>query len=181
MARGMNYSGMKFNYLTLLSYVRAGGQGVGAIWLARCDCGNTRDVTAKRVVHGQIRSCGKCELSRGHKSDLRAQTMKLRAAERKLYMRYITKASQKSIAWSLSPDQFIGIIRQSCRYCGQDPDRTIQGTTHRYNGIDRVDSDQGYTHLNSIPACSTCRALKGELRTAEFLDKVQAIAIHLCK
>lgn len=177
--RNRNYTGVKLNHLTLLKRVRAGGQGVGAVWLARCDCGVEREVVARKVVHGQLKSCGKCELSRNLAASGRQLGGALRAAERRLLTRYMEKAANKKIGWELTPEQFRSIIGSSCAYCGRAPDRFIRGAKLKYNGVDRVYSEGKYTLTNCTPACSMCRALKGELNARSFLDIVMNIASHI--
>lgn len=174
-----NYTGCKFNHLTLLRRVKEGGQGVGAIWMAQCDCGNEREVIARRVVHGQVRSCGKCQYARDLALPGRQQGAQLRVAERKLFNRYIAKATAKRLKWELSPEQFRELIGGLCAYCGQGPDRVVHSTKLKYNGIDRVYGADGYTRANCTPACSTCRSLKGDLNAREFLDIVMNIATHM--
>lgn len=49
------------------------------------------------------------------------------------------------------------------------------------NGIDRVDSEAGYTCLNSVPCCAICNAMKARLTVDSFIHHVQRIAKHACK
>lgn len=178
MASGRNYSGIKFNHLTLLHKVREGGQGVGAIWKALCDCGNEKEVIARRVVHGQVRSCGKCQYSRDLALPGRRLGGELRAAERRLYSRYMDKSVARGVAWELTPEQFRKLIGESCEYCGRNPDRVIHSSKLKYNGVDRVYNTLGYTQGNCVAACSTCRSYKGDSNFQEFLDHCMEVATH---
>lgn len=173
MPKSINYTGMKFGHLTLLSYSKPGGKGVGAYWTARCDCGVVKDVIAKAVVHGRIKTCGECPLVR----DLgRFRMPSLKAGERKLYMRYLTKAATKKIPWDLSPEQFRDIIGKPCVYCATNPSLRLKGTKLVYNGIDRLVSAGGYTLENSAPCCGDCRSFKGDMNYQEFVDHTIKIA-----
>jgi hypothetical protein len=60
-----DYTGRKYNHLTLLEYSRPGGQGIGCYWKAQCDCGTEREVIAKEVIRGKLQTCGNsCPLTR---------------------------------------------------------------------------------------------------------------------
>jgi hypothetical protein len=61
-----------------------------------------------------------------------------------------------------------------CEYCGFVP--------HDYeslNGLDRVDSDVGYTSANTVPCCATCNAMKGPFDTDVFITNVRNISRFL--
>ncbi|SKA84824.1 hypothetical protein SAMN02745166_01066 [Prosthecobacter debontii] len=45
----------KFGKLTLLAMTRG---GISPLWLARCDCGQVREVSIQRVIVGTATSCG---------------------------------------------------------------------------------------------------------------------------
>ncbi|KAJ9525395.1 hypothetical protein QJQ45_003208 [Haematococcus lacustris] len=47
------------------------------------------------------------------------------------------------------------------------------------HGLDRVDSQQGYSDANTVPACPTCNLMKGPRPSEEFLQKVRRIAMFL--
>lgn len=61
----------RFGRLTVISYTGKNING-NAVWLCKCDCGNTKEVSRSCLVHGNTKSCG-ClkkevtgELSRTH-------------------------------------------------------------------------------------------------------------------
>jgi hypothetical protein len=45
------------------------------------------------------------------------------------------------------------------------------------SGIDRVDSNKGYTIDNCVPCCKTCNLAKAELSQRDFLDWVRKVYI----
>jgi hypothetical protein len=179
MVRGKDYAGNKYGHLTLIRYLKPGGSGVGAIWLARCDCGTERELIARTAVHGRIRSCGNCQYSRELTAAGATRGSRIRAGQRRLYVRYLNKAVTRGITWTLTPEQFIDIITKPCVYCGTDPDQANNPARMRHSGLDRVESHIGYTPDNCIAACSICRAMKGDLNASDFLEKIQKISRRL--
>jgi len=59
----------------------------------------------------------------------------------------------------------------ACHYCGETP---VPGIS--LNGLDRVDSRQGYTDANTVPCCSICNDMKITFSMTEFIDSVRRIA-----
>ena len=57
-----------------------------------------------------------------------------------------------------------------CEYCGFMPN-----DDEPINGLDRVDSSQGYTDSNTVPCCATCNSMKGSLDVNVFIDNVRKI------
>lgn len=175
MSRLINYTNMKFNHLTLLRPARTGGQGVGAIWYARCDCGTEKEVVARNVSYGRVKSCGNCSYSRGLRTNSAVRTREIRAVERRLYERYVSRAARKGLHWELTADNLLELVRKDCRYCGAPPSLRMKGDTRVYNLLDRVRTDAPYTLVNCSTICPSCRDLKGQLNREEFLDYVYRI------
>src|SRR5690606_27568041 len=75
---------------------------------------------------------------------------------------------------------FKKIVIQKCFYCGdipRVPKRSIQ-PTKRYppvNGIDRVNSNLGYTLENIVPCCKRCNWMKLNISLTDFLRHVGRI------
>jgi hypothetical protein len=65
-------------------------------------------------------------------------------------------------------------LEQACHYCAGIPN-----DGERLNGLDRVDSEKGYTDANTVPCCPTCNAMKGPFSVDVFLSNVRAIYAHL--
>lgn len=57
-----NLIGMTFGRFTVLercgSYRNSAGENKGALWLCRCSCGNTRNLTSNTINSGKVISCG---------------------------------------------------------------------------------------------------------------------------
>ncbi|KAL6753706.1 hypothetical protein V8C86DRAFT_3139724 [Haematococcus lacustris] len=65
-------------------------------------------------------------------------------------------------------------LLEPCYYCNFVPP---DGDT--INGLDRVDSQLGYSDANTVACCPTCNIMKGERPAEEFLQKVRRIAMFL--
>lgn len=170
------YSGNKFGHLTLLHYLRPGGQGKGAIWLALCDCGSKKEVVAKDIRAGRVKTCGNCELTRRLMASRGPAKLSGSKAEMKLYNRQVKGAVERGTTWQLTPDEFIEIVKKPCTYCGSEPLQRDRKLKLRYTGVDRLEPAQGYTLPNCVPCCGDCRQMKGSRNYVEFLDLVLKIS-----
>lgn len=56
--RSRDLAGQRFGKLTVLSPTEKRMDSGSVVWLCRCDCGSTAEVSARRLVRGQARSCG---------------------------------------------------------------------------------------------------------------------------
>ena len=68
---------------------------------------------------------------------------------------------------TISVEEFEQIRNQLCSYCGQEA-----------GGIDRIDSQKGYTISNSQPCCTQCNMMKYTYTEQKFLSKVIQICEH---
>lgn len=72
-------------------------------------------------------------------------------SQRGKFATYKRSAKHRDISFDLSFDQFMSFWQLDCFYCG-DPIPTI--------GIDRIDSNVGYTIKNCVPCCTMCNYMK---------------------
>jgi hypothetical protein len=103
----------------------------------------------------------------------------LNVLEYKMYCFYRSGAKQRDIEWNLSEEEFKSLIKENCHYCGESPSRH-QSVSYRndyelVNGIDRIDSNKGYSIDNCVPCCNTCNLMKNTLSKDVFLNKVSQI------
>ena len=149
--------GQKFNKVTVIQDL-----GVGAkhetMYLIRCECGNERVVRS-----GQLRrivSCGMGCTPTG--------TPKYPAAKGRIHYiaaDYKRGAKKRNLVFALSIEQVQQLVDAPCFGCGTIP----------ANGIDRIDSMQGYTPENVAPCCGICNVMKWDLTLEEFLAHVEKI------
>jgi hypothetical protein len=94
-------------------------------------------------------------------------------------------AKMRNHEFNLTYSEFESIIFKDCYYCGIEPQKAtnkiiiVRGNTNEppiyYNGIDRIDSNIGYTMDNCVPCCSICNYMKHTLDTESFLKKIESI------
>ena len=78
-------------------------------------------------------------------------------SNRKIGGRYkhgVYKAKRCNQSWELTKEQYVKIIDSPCVYCGGKLNETG-------SGLDRKDSDLGYTVENVVPCCGPCNRIKG--------------------
>jgi hypothetical protein len=174
---GMNVideTGKRYGKLTVLA--RAENAKHGQVqWLCRCDCGNEAVVrgTCLRRRRG-TKTCG-CH----HQDQILPNGL---AAQRKLLYVYKTNAKKRDLEWSLTDDEFYGLTREPCHYCGAPPMQVqkTQATSddYVYNGVDRLDNAMGYVVGNVVPCCGVCNRMKMAMSDKEFLDMIERIYEH---
>ena len=98
---------------------------------------------------------------------------------------YKMGAFNRGLTWELTDDEFKQIISQPCYYCGElpHPIQSLRRYTHvkdelYVNGIDRLNSDDGYTISNSVPCCSMCNKMKLDFSLDKFILQVKKIALN---
>lgn len=170
-------AGRKFGAWTVLSSYE---QGKNTRWMCRCVCGVQKWVLRFSLVKGRSTSCG-CE---GHERQRRAVAKPDGfAAKTNALVSYRTGARARGLSFDLSREQFLTIVQMPCAYCGVAPSRVIAGKglaeAFVRNGIDRVDSDLGYTLTNVLPCCSVCNRAKGTMKRDEFVSWIGRVHKHL--
>lgn len=145
-------------------------------WKAICGCG-VEFLTKKRNVElGQTKSCG-CYRR------LASRSRRLLASENRpvnestikptSFYRYKESARFKKLDFTLTYSDFEFLVEKPCYYCGQ-----IKGLI---NGIDRLDSDEGYTTKNCVPCCTECNYFKAAIDFDTFKGIIKLIYLNLVK
>lgn len=105
-----------------------------------------------------------------------------------LWRTYTDGAKARNIEWNLSSDDFIELTSQNCYYCNKEPERRSKRLGKKYenqvfdtpvNGIDRLDSNNGYYKENCVPCCTKCNFMKGPMSTYDFIHHVLKIATNI--
>jgi len=79
-------------------------------------------------------------------------------------------AIRRDIKWELDDDQAKTLMTSPCVYCG------LLELDVRVNGIDRMDSSNGYTSENCVPCCKSCNFMKGTFDPNTFIERCRQIA-----
>lgn len=164
------------------------------LYECKCDCGNTKIVPQDLLTSGKTKSCG-CLLTF-------ARTVANKYPDRikaLFKIRYFSlKKRHNKIAPNqtcISFDEFINLSTHECFYCGREEsieirdvrrdvkdgirNRTIvSDTILKCNGIDRIDSNDGYTLNNSVTCCKHCNFAKNSLSITDFKELIIKIYEH---
>lgn len=101
------------------------------------------------------------------------------------YNRYKQNAIARNLSFELSKNEFKEIVSKNCAYCGKVPSeiQSLKRYNHTghpiyMNGIDRIDSNKGYTINNCVPCCEMCNRMKLNYTKKQFLDHVEQIYLY---
>lgn len=145
------------------------GKKVINYWICKCDCGTIKSVTHRTLMkRNNVQNCG-CK----SKDDLIRRSSNPDAGYKKVYRSYITRAKTYKIDFSLTDDEFYSLTQNKCYYCGIEPSRISKAWSKYspdfiYNGVDRIDSNIGYTVENCVTCCTKCNYAKSTMSLDEF-------------
>lgn len=99
-----------------------------------------------------------------------------------LYSNYRSGAKSRNLEFNISKEEFITMIQQDCYYCGDSPKESVTSKKNNrtnvpfiHNGVDRLNSLEGYTIDNTVPCCSTCNLMKNKFSTDLFYNQITKI------
>lgn len=98
--------------------------------------------------------------------------------KRLLYILYEQNARNDGVEFSISYEDFIKIISDSCYYCGANPSTVERPPLFLHNGINRIDNSFGYTLKNCVACCPVCNIAKGDMNEEQFLSWIKQIWLH---
>lgn len=87
------------------------------------------------------------------------------------YTVYSRTARDKRLDFDLSFSDFNNIVSEPCYYCDIIQDKG-------FNGIDRKDSNIGYTLDNCVSSCTMCNFMKGSYGVDYFYHKIEHILTY---
>lgn len=76
----------------------------------------------------------------------------------------------------LTKEEIYELIHQDCFYCGEEINEDL-----KYHGIDRIDSNVGYTQENSVACCGMCNFMKGDFPFIDFIQYTVNISANYPK
>ena len=180
---GPDLAGQKFGRLTVVSRVLTEKRNTR--WLCQCECGVFKVVTTGHLSNSTTRSCG-C-LARDM-SRLREQKDPALVNMNYLIGHYKRSAAMRFLEFSLNNDECAELFSGTCHYCGVLPFGSVachknplgEGRQYKllYNGIDRIDSEFGYTAENCVSCCKICNYAKRDMSYDDFLAWVNLIASY---
>lgn len=84
------------------------------------------------------------------------------------YDEYKRSAMNRGHNFELDLAQFDAIVKMPCHYCGDIQEKG-------FNGIDRMDQQQGYVLTNCASCCRLCNFTKGAVDNISFLQRIEHI------
>ena len=163
-------SGEKYNRLTVTSFSHA-DKRYRKFYNVKCDCGKEKKIMGSAMVSGNTKSCG-C-LSKEIKANKRISNNHSEITA--IILGYKRHAERRFFNWELSRKDIEVIIKSNCVYCGSKPSNIKKtknsiGDGLLYSGIDRIDSNEDYTKLNSVTCCKICNYAKSNMDVNEFKE-----------
>ncbi len=134
-------------------------------WRCECACGGETTVRCSTLLNRNTKSCG-C---------FRGRPMEYgRSARNSVLYRYKRNAEQAGRDWQINDELFDALTTNNCHYCGNPPTNVHRLYTgvgeFRYNGIDRKNSELGYTPENVVSCCKECQKAKSSTPYEQFLS-----------
>lgn len=183
MPKPLDLTNKKFNKLTAIrrveNIISPSGKTVELVWECICECGTIKNIRTSSLMQNKTKSCG-C---------LRNKSRKLpgEATRNALYGSYKIQAKYRQYKFEINKEQFCNLINDNCYYCGTPPKQSIFNNTRNYskewkkqsiiskNGIDRIDSNLGYTIENLVTCCKNCNIAKMSLTQCDFFEMIKLI------
>jgi hypothetical protein len=174
-------SGMRFGRQIVIKEVekRKDARGWRRYFLVKCDCGNIREARGTTFASGRIKSCG-CYGEEKRRESVLILDRSIPAFNT-LYVHYKKGARKRGYSWELSKEQFKILTSSPCHYTNRSPETIIKtpaGSEYVYNGVDRINSDYGYTLENCVPCCKEVNYAKQRLSKQDFLALVKEVYEH---
>jgi len=165
------------------------GKGKHARFTATCKvCGEdwitTKAITLKSNSCGCVRRESSSWKSVGTQKNPK-QLPKGHAARNNLFNAYRGRDNARGTKFSFTLEEFSSKIVEPCFYCGKQGGAVSKGCGKTsgdfpYTGLDRIDSNKGYSPENTRPCCKICNCMKNTLTHEEFLAHItQIVKRHL--
>lgn len=168
MARpAIDMTGQRFGRIVVT--VRTGSRSDGrAVWGYQCDCGREGSAPGGSIRDGSTRSCGCLRADQNKTAEKRARIRlpDLLGIKRRVVRGYLWGAKDRGLEFNLSFEEALGLLLLPCHYCGIASSMEREG--FRFNGIDRVNPEGGYSLDNCVPCCDICNRAKKNWTVQEF-------------
>lgn len=167
-------TGKKFGKITVICRDKIKEEDVKSkrpYWKCICDCGKEIVVNSTSLISGRVTDCKNVRLEKGESSF------------NMLFRNYRQGAISRNLSFELSKEDFRKLTKENCYYCGEAPsqiakkaDKGNEGNGYYiYNGVDRINNNEGYTLENSVPCCKNCNNAKKSMDVNDFLSWVSRV------
>lgn len=156
-------------------------------WIVQCKCGNIKTMTTARLNNSSNNGhcCPRKKMPK-KKSIKKIPTLKERTwvlLSGKYQEKKKRHKAKNMSGVIMTREEYTKMALNECYYCGLEHSLVIEDriSEHiiKYNGIDRLDSDIGYTKDNSVACCYYCNRAKNTMTEKEFYEWVNKISCNL--
>ncbi|NRA76795.1 MAG: hypothetical protein HRU18_01195 [Pseudoalteromonas sp.] len=92
------------------------------------------------------------------------------------YNTYKANAKRRGYDFRIREETFNKIVKSNCYYCGKPPRKYKScGFVAYFNGIDRINNNEGYSAKNCVACCPVCNRMKGNLDYRVFMNQIAKI------
>jgi hypothetical protein len=156
--------------------------------VAKCDCGRKRICHIGSWNRGSYKACKPCMKKIMAKRCHERFSKGRKGLENRLLGAYVASANRRGHEFTLTREEFFTFTKEKCHYCHIPPSgrarkrakkNRLKSEEHDflYTGIDRVDSNKGYTLENCVPCCGDCNRAKILMTYDEFLAYIERFRV----
>lgn len=181
MAKFKNRINQRYGRLVVIEYAGKDNRNKH-LWKCKCDCGNEKIVVGDNLSSGKSNSCGCLKSEFLHKRGNQWGLYENREdAIFKVQYSHLKRRNTKFGGDVISFDEFKEKSKQPCFYCGLEYSKIIEDrlnkcvkgkrlsdTIIKINGIDRLNSNIGYSSDNTVPCCKYCNTAKNTMSIEDF-------------
>lgn len=157
-------------------------------WLVKCGCGKQKVMRGSDFTWNRTRCSNECSLQvrRTGAGSYPVETATMKTLFTTIKGGVTRKRGEGF--WKLSFESFCSIIKKPCTYCLAQSSKAIRHQRYKEinssfvfycNGIDRVDSNKGYTKSNCVSCCKRCNSAKNDQTVGEFTEWVKKVYVVL--
>ncbi len=170
--------GQKFGNLIVIDGIYKGtGKRRTFHWVCKCGCGKETQVREGRI-HRSL-GCVSCARVLSIRKKNSRYGTPCYSLKRRVFLQYKTRAKAMNLEFTLTEEEGFKLMESNCKYCGIEPVERSSGNKVdgklRRNGIDRVNSDKGYTQDNVVSCCSMCNMAKLDSSAEDFLNWIKRV------
>ena len=138
----------------------------------KCQCSKVGLVKLASLTSGKSSGCRSCA-----KKSTRTYEQLKETAVKSIILDYKDNASVRGLQFNLTDEEFKNLIFLKCHYCDSGPSnvKKTKKVKVAYNGIDRIDSNLGYSLSNCVPCCSICNIMKRHHDSSFFVEHITKI------
>lgn len=165
----------------------------GNTWVVKCiKCGKEQQQSIPNLKKHKKDTCFYCEHPDSNKSAFNRTRLDQMSVDERIYYYYKNNVERnnnqpgaKQKPFELTLDQYTNLIHSNCHYCGAPPTsdnvwnksgkRKCDDDIVLINGVDRIDSNKGYTIDNCVSCCPMCNRMKLDFSLSEFYQQIEKI------